>query len=75
MSGPDLVSRGFVYVREPEEMMKDAQDVVKWVLERCCENGTRDWSTMKNRIKDELSDYLYNRTKRSPMILPIIQEV
>lgn len=75
VSGPDLVSRGFVYVRESEEMMKDAQDVVKWVLERCCENGTRDWSTMKNRIKDELSDYLYNRTKRSPMILPIIQEV
>ena len=75
VSGPDLVSRGFVYVRESEEMMKDAQDVVKWVLERCTDSGTRDWSTIKNRIKDELSDYLYNRTKRSPMILPIIQEV
>jgi len=75
LSGPDIVSRGFVYVREAEEMMNEARRVCREAL-RSCENGkARDWSNIKTAIKDQLSSYLYGCTKRSPMILPIIQEV
>ncbi len=75
LAGPDIVSRGFVYVREAEEMMNEAKRVCREAL-RSCENGkVRDWGNIKTVIKDQLSSYLYGRTKRSPMILPIIQEV
>ncbi|ARP50775.1 MULTISPECIES: ribonuclease J [Caproicibacterium] len=75
VSGPDVVSRGFVYVRESERLMDDAKDLVYTVLEQCADNGIHDWGTLKTNIKDSLSHLLYDRTRRSPMILPIIMEV
>lgn len=75
LAGPDLVSRGFVYVRESEEMMNGARKVVQAALERCKLTGFRDWGAIKGTVRDELSDYIFTRTKRRPMILPVIQEV
>ena len=75
MAGPDIVSRGFVYVRESEEMMAEARRVVCKALEDCANRRVRDWSGLKQSVKDELSKYLYRKTQRSPMILPIIMEV
>jgi ribonuclease J len=75
VSGPDVVSRGFVYVRESEPLIDDARVLVTSVLESCAEKGIHDWGTLKTRIKDELSRLMYDRTRRSPMILPIIMEV
>lgn len=75
MSGPDIVSRGFVYVRESEELMDEARQVVKNALDDCIDNHIRDWTTIKTNIKDSLSSFIYRKTKRSPMILPIIMEV
>ncbi len=75
ISGPDVVSRGFVYVRESEPLIDEARVLVSSVLDSCAENNIHDWGTLKTRIKDELSRMLYDRTKRSPMILPIIMEV
>lgn len=75
LCGPDIVSRGFVYVRESEMLIEDAKDVVKWSLENCEKKSTREWSAIKNTIRDDLKDYLYEKTKRNPMILPIIMEV
>lgn len=75
VSGPDVVSRGFVYVRESEKLMDEARELVYNTLEGCAENGVRDWNDLKQNIKEELSRYLYRKTKRSPMILPIIMEV
>ena len=75
LSGPDIVSRGFVYVRESENLMDEAKVVVSDALEKCLSKNTTDWGKMKNEIKDSLSDYLWKKTKRNPMILPIIMEV
>nr|WP_308742641.1 ribonuclease J [uncultured Anaerocolumna sp.] len=75
LSGPDIVSRGFVYVRESENLMDDAKEVVYSALERCLNKNTSDWGKIKTEVKDSLSDYLWKRTKRNPMILPIIMEV
>ena len=75
VAGPDIVSRGFVYVRESEEMMAEARRVVCKALEDCANRRVRDWSGLKQSVKDELSKYLYRKTQRSPMILPIIMEV
>ena len=75
VSGPDVVSRGFVYVRESEELMQDCESIALWVVENCIDNDIRDWATIKTRIRDEMSRLVYERTKRSPMILPIILEV
>ena len=75
VSGPDIVSRGFVYVRESEDLIEDAQSIAMWAIENCLENDIHDWSTIKSRIRDEISRLVYERTKRSPMILPIIMEV
>lgn len=75
LSGPDIVSRGFVYVRESENLMDDAKEVVYNALERCLNKNTSDWGKIKTEVKDSLSDYLWKRTKRNPMILPIIMEV
>ena len=75
VAGPDLVSRGFVYVRESEPLLEEAKDLVYEVIERNADQGVRDWGTLKTRVKDELSRLLYDRTRRSPMILPIIMEV
>lgn len=75
LAGPDLVSRGFVYVRDNEDLMADATVVVRNSLEKCKLNGFRDWATIKGRIRDELGDFIASRTHRKPVILPIIQEV
>ena len=75
MSGPDLVSRGFVYVRESEDLMEDARQVVTEALDYCETRHIIDWSKIKNTIKDDLGAFIWKRTKRSPMIVPIIMEV
>ena len=75
VSGPDIVSRGFVYVREAEDMMSDARRVCLRAVDRCREQEVQDWGSIKNAIKDQLGQFVWGRTKRSPMILPIIQEV
>ena len=75
VSGPDIVSRGFVYVRESEGLMEEARTLVDSVVQQCSAEHIREWSAIKIRIRDGLSKLLYQRTKRSPMILPIIMEV
>lgn len=75
IAGPDIVSRGFVYVRESEPLMDDAKDAVIAALDECESQGVHEWGVIKNTIKDELSKVLYDKTRRSPMILPIIMEV
>ncbi|MBQ9607996.1 MAG: ribonuclease J [Lachnospiraceae bacterium] len=75
LAGPDIVSRGFVYVRESETLMDDCREVVLEALNVCLNKGISDWNKIKTGIKDSLSEFLWKRTKRSPMILPIITEV
>ncbi|MBF8984784.1 ribonuclease J [Lutibacter sp. B2] len=75
VSGPDIISRGFVYVRESEVLMHEARTVVKNALQICESEGIREWALLKSSIKDSLRGFLYEKTKRSPMILPIIMEV
>ncbi len=75
LSGPDIVSRGFVYVRESENLMDEARECVRTSLERCLDNGVTDWGKIKNEVKDSLSEFIWKKTKRNPMILPIIMEV
>ena len=75
LAGPDIVSRGFVYVRESENLLVEAKIVVEDALDKCLNRNSSDWSKMKNVIKDSLGDFVWKRTKRSPMILPIIVEV
>lgn len=75
IAGPDIISRGFVYVRESEDLMEQVREVTKAALVKCEEKRKNDWSTKKSIIKDALRDYLYERTKRKPMILPIIMEI
>ena len=74
LAGPDIVSRGFVYVRESEDLMDHAREVVENALDSCLDRNITDWGKIKTVVKDALSDYLWKRTKRSPMILPIIME-
>jgi len=74
LSGPDIVTRGFVYVRESEDLMEDAKRVVMGSIMDCQDRKITDWGKMKNVIRDDLSDYLWKRMKRGPMILPIIME-
>ena len=75
VSGPDVVSRGFVYVKECEELMREINELVEDILERCYLSNLRDWNSIKTRIKDGVSKFLFTKTKRSPMVLPIIMEV
>ena len=75
LAGPDIVSRGFVYVRDSEELMSEAHDKVAAVLERCEDEHIREWSVIKSQVRDTLSRYLFEKTRRRPMILPIIMEV
>lgn len=75
VAGPDIVSRGFVYVREAEDLMEGARDKVAAALEQCQANGTSEWSVIKSAVRDSLGRYLYEKTRRRPMILPIIMEV
>lgn len=75
LAGPDIVSRGFVYVRESETLMDECREVVQASIEYCQEKNITDWGKIKSTIRDSLGDFLWKRTKRSPMILPIISEV
>lgn len=75
VSGPEIISRGFVYVRESEELITSAREVVTEVLESCQDRGLKEWSAMKNAVRDELRTFIYEQTKRSPIILPIFLEV
>lgn len=75
ISGPDLISRGFVYVRESEQLMEGAKNVVNAELKKCYDKNVKDWSSLKSSVRDALSQYIYQSTKRSPMILPVFMEV
>lgn len=75
IAGPDIISRGFVYVRESEDLMDQAKEIVKDALAKCEERQITDWSTIKTNIKEALRSFLYEKTKRKPMILPIIMEI
>ncbi len=75
LAGPDIISRGFVYVRESENLMEEAAEVVNDAMERCFAHNVSDWGKLKNEIKDSLSEYIWKKMKRTPMILPIIMEV
>ncbi len=75
VAGPDIVSRGFIYMKESEELIQEISDLVWDILDRCYYQNIRDWATIKNKIKDGVSKFLFTRTKRSPMVLPIIMEV
>ncbi|MDF9410939.1 ribonuclease J [Brevibacillus laterosporus] len=75
VSGPDIISRGFVYVRESEELMEEANRIVAQTLQKCMDEKVNEWSSLKNNVKDTLGRYLYEQTRRRPMILPIIMEV
>ena len=75
VAGPDVISRGFVYVRESENLMDDVKSVVRHEIRKCEERGIRDWSTIKSSTRENLRDYIYMKTKRNPMIIPIIMEV
>ena len=75
LAGPDIISRGFVYVRESEDLMDGAKNVIKDVLRDCEDRNIKEWAYLKNNIKESLKEYLYQKTKRNPMILPIIMEV
>ena len=75
VTGPDIITRGFIYVKESEELMEELREVAMEAIERCQRKRTRDWGTMKAAIKNDLSGYLYKTTKRNPMILPVITEI
>ena len=75
VSGPDIISRGFVYVRENEHLMEEARKVAEEALEKCQRRKIKDWNNMKSQVRDSLSSYIYDRTKRSPIILPVFLEV
>ena len=75
VSGPDIVSRGFVYVRESESLMEEATEVVNDTVNHCLDRGITDWGKLKSSIRDSLGEYVWKKTKRRPMILPIIMEV
>lgn len=75
VAGPDIISRGFVYVRESEELMDEAKQIVKDVLDECESKQITDWSTLKSNMREELREFLFEKTKRKPMILPIIMEI
>ena len=75
VSGPDIISRGFVYVRESEELIDEAKQILNDTLAQCSIHDLREWNSLKSKLKDALSEYIYSKTKRSPMILPIIMEI
>lgn len=75
MAGPDIVSRGFVYVRESEELLEEAKAKVKCALDKCAGKGISEWSSIKSQVRDTLGKFLYEKTRRRPMVLPIIMEI
>ena len=75
VSGPDIVTRGFVYVRENEPLIEEIKDVARHELEKCEDQGIRDWATIKTRVRESMMKYIFTKTKRQPMILPILMDV
>ena len=75
LAGPDIVTRGFVYVRESENLIDEAKEVVAEALDNCLSKNSADWGKIKMVVKDSLGEYLWKKMKRNPMILPIIMEV
>ena len=75
ISGPDIITRGFIYVKESEELMEELKSVATEAIDRCQRKHIRDYSSIKSAIKNDLSGYLFKTTKRNPMILPVIMEV
>ena len=75
LAGPDIVSRGFVYVRGSESLMDEAQRVLNGTVSAIADKGITDWGKIKSEIKDSLGDYVWKKTKRRPMILPVIMEI
>ena len=75
VSGPDIVTRGFVYVRENETLIDEIKDVAKKELDKCEESGIREWATIKGKLRESLIKYIFSKTKRQPMILPILMDV
>ena len=75
ITGPDIITRGFIYVKESEKLMEDLREVAMEAIDRCGRKRVRDWATIKSAIKNDLSGYLYKTTKRNPMILPVIMEI
>ncbi len=75
VSGPDIISRGFVYVRENEKLIEEARQVAEEAIEKCQKKNIKDWNTMKSKVRDSLGSYIYQTTKRDPIILPIFLEV
>ena len=75
VAGPDVISRGFVYVRESENLMESVREICKECLDECERGKIRDWTTIKTKLKVKVSEELYRDTKRKPMILPVIMEV
>ena len=74
-AGPEIISRGFVYVRESDELMEEVKGIAVESLNECIDKGVFEWTQLKNELKDDMSKFIYGRTKRRPMILPIILEV
>lgn len=75
VSGPDIISRGFVYVRENEKLIEQACDLAEKLLEECCQKNVRDWNALKTTVREGLRKFIYEKTERSPVILPIFLEV
>jgi ribonuclease J len=75
LSGPDVVSRGFVFVKESGDLISDAQNIAYEAIMKCYDRNIYDWGTIKSRIRDDVSRLMYERTKRSPMILPVLMEI
>ena len=75
LAGPDLVSRGFVYVRESEELMEEAKKLLTETLQKCLDRDVHDWNMIKTKMKDVISEFIYSKTQRSPMILPVMMEI
>lgn len=75
LAGPDIVSRGFVYVREAEDLMEEIRQLARKILEDCFDSSMNDWNEIKNELRDELTSFIYSKTKRKPMILPVIMNV
>lgn len=75
LAGPDVLSRGFVYVRESEDLMEESKAIALDAIHRCVDNGATDWNSLKGALKSVLGDFVYAKTKRKPMILPVIMEV
>ena len=75
IAGPDVISRGFVYVRESENVMDEIKAVVRHEVHKCEEQGIRDWATIKNSIRENLREYIFSKTKRNPMIIPLVMEI